>query len=1002
MNEPANLTGTTVNPLQRPLELLRRGIRKYVSWEGALVLGLFVVSWFWVGLALDYGSFKLAAFDWVQELPRWFRGGLLALFSAVIAILISGKLIRRLTAELRPDALALVLEKQFSDVLGDRLITAVELNDMQRAQNQGYSQAMIAETVRELGERLHTLPIGRAFAWDRLRRLGWWLAALVVAPLLLFGLTYSIWRKTNPWDDYLPRFRETATLWVRRNLLLQDVIWPRKAYLELLDFPASGEWRIGRDAPSPRLRFRARRWIIADTNALDGWRPMDWNDLRPGLVGMPVPELPSGWFATNPSDQHVDAIRVAAAISAPQHLPVPAEVVRPNGRDSWTLDGIEQVLEDETTRKRLEAQNPELMKSMEQVLATLTEQAMQHNRSTGFRRLEVPDRIEVRYWGGQTFNRMELLRGPGWEYAGALTDLKESVKFWARGADYYTPTRSIVLVPPPALQYMAKVEHRPAYLYHRPPLGDAAALKGLKQRIESVVSLNGPTSRIALPAGSDLELSGQLDKELQAATLRLRPQRGETNPAKDIALTLTDDRAGFHHRLANLVAPLDFDLEFTDLDGVKSTRHVVVEPATDPAPFVNVAIDGIRLTRQGHYLVTPIAMIPIEGKINDGPPGTLGGLDRIDYEITLARLEPSSIAAAQAGFIVGAVTPAIGGGGDSQLANALAAALTGQLVSATAPTTLTRSLPFVSFQQVMQDRAARDIDLAELQRRLKDRPPSGPQMRDFTVQPQFERLDLRERLPDLKVKDELDVQPRYRMKLTVAAADNNIETGPGISFNKEPPFNVLIVSETELLIEIARDEETQHVKTEDAIARLKEVRLKLDKVGEELPTTGQPSALVQRALEMTEAAGRSRDLMQEVLSDYSRILRELRLNRVSSKFIEKIGGEICLPLESCLKGEFAQAEEALEEYRKQLEANRRPEAALEGSVRQRLDRLIARLSDIMAAMGEITTLNKLITTLREIEKGQEQIIAARLKELQRLQREKLIRDLNRLKGTEGP
>ena len=41
----------------------------------ALVFGVlaFVSHRFWIGLGLDYGSFKLAAFDWVQELPRWFR-----------------------------------------------------------------------------------------------------------------------------------------------------------------------------------------------------------------------------------------------------------------------------------------------------------------------------------------------------------------------------------------------------------------------------------------------------------------------------------------------------------------------------------------------------------------------------------------------------------------------------------------------------------------------------------------------------------------------------------------------------------------------------------------------------------------------------------------------------------------------------------------------------------------------------------------------------------------
>jgi hypothetical protein len=258
---------------------------------------------------------------------------------------------------------------------------------------------------------------------------------------------------------------------------------------------------------------------------------------------------------------------------------------------------------------------------------------------------------------------------------------------------------------------------------------------------------------------------------------------------------------------------------------------------------------------------------------------------------------------------------------------------------------------------------------------------------------------LRDRLPDLKVRGELEVQPRYRMKLTVVATDTNIETGPGIGTNKEPPFTVMIVSETELLVEVARDEEAQHVKAEDAVARLREVRGKLDTVAGELPAVeaAQLPTFAQRAAEMTEATVKARDIVQEVFSEYSRILRELELNRVTAKFVEKVKGEICLPLESALRGEFVAAEEALEKYHKELDAGRKPDPA---AARAALDRLIAKLERVMAAMGEMTTLNKLITTLQEIEKAQEQAIGAKLRELQRLQREKLIRDLDKLKGIE--
>src|SRR5262245_45374450 len=50
-----------------PLERLRGYIRTYVTLEGIAVLLLYLACWFWIGLALDYGFFRLFTIDWVQE-----------------------------------------------------------------------------------------------------------------------------------------------------------------------------------------------------------------------------------------------------------------------------------------------------------------------------------------------------------------------------------------------------------------------------------------------------------------------------------------------------------------------------------------------------------------------------------------------------------------------------------------------------------------------------------------------------------------------------------------------------------------------------------------------------------------------------------------------------------------------------------------------------------------------------------------------------------------------
>ncbi len=41
------------------------------------MVGLYLALWFWIGLLLDYGFFRLFHIDWVQELPWSVRCGVL-------------------------------------------------------------------------------------------------------------------------------------------------------------------------------------------------------------------------------------------------------------------------------------------------------------------------------------------------------------------------------------------------------------------------------------------------------------------------------------------------------------------------------------------------------------------------------------------------------------------------------------------------------------------------------------------------------------------------------------------------------------------------------------------------------------------------------------------------------------------------------------------------------------------------------------------------------------
>jgi hypothetical protein len=941
----AELTPTTAaspSPaIRNPLERLRATIRRYVLLEGLAICGIVLAAWFWLGLLFDFGVFKVFLFDWVQEAPQSLRAIVLIGVAAMLAGILIVKVIRRLMVEFSAPALALVLERRFPQQLGDRLITAVELADLKRAEEQGYSRDLIRQTTEEAETRLQSVPIHDVFDWSRLRRLTAWLIGLTLGIFLLVGVAYSAITRTNPLTDFLVRFRDVSAIWFERNVLLWNTIWPRNVHLELVDFPSSGDLRVGRDNPAVRLKVRSIKWLIADRNAPEGWRAMTWGDVTPEVLGEALPTL-----STQPdASQSLDELNRNA--------------------ESFTTDAA----------------------ALRVMFQRLADRAALPGMARTVRMLEIPTRVEIVTWGAKTSNETPIPLGTNQEYSGTLTDLRESVRFRARAGDYSTSTQAITLVPPPMLTSLVRNDLRPAYIYQRPPVdGGAAALRGLQQKIaDQAISLSGPTSHIGVPAGTDLELVGTLDKELTGAALIPSARKGEPGIAA-VPLELSADHRGFRHSFANVQSPIDFELEFTDTDSVRSRRHVLIEPAKDAEPAVNVTLDGIRKTNAG-YMVTPVAMIPVAGTIAD-----TFGIQSAEYDLSVVRLETAAVAGAQASAAAGAamhispIDPA------TILTGVVALNEANRTIVSGSSTPRPYRFPLRSFEEMAKDRAARDLILEELRKRLNDPPSDSRHILQFEVKPQFEFLDLRDRLPDLKVKEEQALQPRYRLKLTVNATDFNVESGPGVGINKEPPFTVLVVSEPELLVEIANDERHLHFKMEEAISKLKDARLRLDKVAEELPMldAGKIATMALRAQEIQDTILKARDTSQEVLNEYSRLLREMELNRVMPKLVEKVKGEILFPLEGALRLEFVQAEETGERFRQELEANRKPPA---DPLKLALDKLIERLSRVMDAMGEIKGINDLITALRNIEKGQEQDIGAVLRKIKKEKEEELLRKL---------
>src|SRR3954468_20708843 len=101
--------------VRHPLQALRGFIRTYVTLEGAAVALIYLALWFWIGLLLDYGNFRLFAFDWVQELNQGLSPGtatvvralLLAGLAAGLLAVVATKVVLRLFREFRDAALAL-------------------------------------------------------------------------------------------------------------------------------------------------------------------------------------------------------------------------------------------------------------------------------------------------------------------------------------------------------------------------------------------------------------------------------------------------------------------------------------------------------------------------------------------------------------------------------------------------------------------------------------------------------------------------------------------------------------------------------------------------------------------------------------------------------------------------------------------------------------------------------------------------------------------------------
>lgn len=647
---PARAARPRVAPsrdLTHPLDRLKGIIRRFVAYDVALFVGLFLTLWFWVGVGVDYGLFKATGLDVARDLTPAVRIGAALVLLVTLVALVVWRVTVLVNKDLSLTSLALVLEKRHPKLLGDRLITAIEMADVDRASREGYSADMVRHTIEEARERMRQVNVRSVFNWGRL----WWKGGAiagvwVLAVLLALGVHVLGTGKADPARGF-KKLADVCGIFSERNFLFQPTPWPRQVQIEITDFDDDGhpgELRIGKGTPTPpKVTARVVKWVVADDARVnpDGWRAMTVADLK--AYGIAAPAGAEG------DDQRVD------------------DLERQQG---WTDD-------DPTVQK-------------------LTAAADDLNNTRKLRKLAVPDKLKLRYDGLQTRSRTfaDLTPDATGKYTGEVANLTESVRFTVAAEDFVTARRQITLVPPPTLIDLYRDEYQPAYLHFADPLltpeekaelekrtgmsGPLYALRGRTVKLPNrKVSITSDKSVFAVPVGTELHLTAEADKDLKSIEIRpagpnplavpefhsaeAKAERRDartgaiveesfvpltiTRPdgaketrldvARGDAAGLTVAEAEFEGRklgvrrftlkfegkraVRQLDKPTEFQLVMTDTDNVTSIRTIAITATDDAPPQVEVLVDPIIRRVGGAYMVTPVARVPFlpDSKISD-------------------------------------------------------------------------------------------------------------------------------------------------------------------------------------------------------------------------------------------------------------------------------------------------------------------------------------------------------------------------------------------------
>ncbi len=736
---------------------------------------------------------------------------------------------------------------------------------------------------------------------------------------------------------------------------------------------------------------------------------------------------------------------------------------------NWKMDKIfAQVNKVKETRVRIklrEINQAADLDALDEILAQLEERAAAPSMSRTLRKLNVPEEVEVTFRGEETsFGETKPLES-GNKYTVSLDRLRDSTKFRlrVRGDDYFTQPKTIALVPAPSPAGISIDKDEPAYIYHRLEGIDQMALRGEKHLTRNMaLSTTGDANTIEVPLGTRLVIHVKTDRKLRAEKsvftkdAAMLPEgydhfRGQIVPDAD--------QGGFALVMDNLTRKHEFAIEFFDEDNIRGRRRFKIISLIDAEPQLgNLAITGLNLRKpkfkapekgkegesrdlaelMNSYLITPDAIIPFECSVRDDY-----GLVRVGYQYKYRIEDIDLVAQAAGGKSAGPNAATIQrrlghvvfnfqfwpGNPQSYLFGPYFLGLNAELLDRDLRESQNFGEGYASaegFEEMLKRKPA--IRAADIKAALTKKRSAGPWEFDFKDDRNDRGeigFDLRVHLRELKaVNVQQFGQTHYSLKIAVQATDNNVETGAKYEIvgpageklelrgntkrNKNGFVSFLIVSENELLSQIALEEEQIFERLEAAknkvdagIASLSQQQAKVV-----ADADVDMENVLNRMNEIRTSLNTARNNIQESLQAYRNIKQELTINRVRAERKIKIENTILDPLDFIVNsvvvipgsGSLPNAEEALAAANLQVErdvnAKERSAPLIHRKNMSEADRALAKLSNdlrlVLDAMSEGIVEAKLIALLAGVEQRQNKITFI-LQQLHKKEVEDLIR-----------